>query len=351
MLRVVLIGFGYSGRVIHAPLIRATPGLELIAIGSTHPSRVRAVLPDMPVLSPEAALAHRSADLIVIATPNDTHAPLAIAALEAGKHLVVDKPFTLSLDAARPLAALAAAKDRLLTVFQNRRWDGDFLAIQEQLIKQQLVGEIAHFESHFDRFRPEVRARWREQAVAGSGVWYDLGPHLVDQALQVFGLPERVTGQLAALRPGAETDDWAHVILEYASLRVVLHASMLSSGPMPRFIVHGQTGSWIKYGLDVQEAQLASGMQPGAPGWGEGGPGAILVDGASGRETVMPIPPGDYRQFYMQLRDALNGTGPNPVPSAQAVAVMAVLETAMLSSAEGHALPLPLTDEERRAVV
>lgn len=351
MLRVVLVGFGYAGRVIHAPLIRATPGLELIAVGSSHPSRVRAVLPDMPVLSTDAAVAHRSADLIVIATTNDTHAPLAIAALEAGKHVVVDKPFTLSLDAARPLAALAAAKDRLLCVFQNRRWDGDFLAIREQLIEQRLIGEISQFESHFDRFRPEVRARWREQAVAGSGVWYDLGPHLVDQALQLFGLPDRVLGDLAALRPGAETDDWAHVILQYSQRRVILHASMLAAGPMPRFVVHGQTGAWIKYGLDVQEAQLASGLHPGAPGWGEGGPAAILVNGANGHETEMPIPPGDWREFYARLRDALNGTGPNPVPAAQAVAVMAVLETAIQSSTEGRALPLPLTDEERRAVV
>jgi predicted dehydrogenase len=351
MHRVVLIGFGYAGRVIHAPLIRATPGLELIAVGSTQRSRVRAELPDTPVLPPEAAVQHRSADLVVIATPNDTHAPLAIAALESRKHVVVDKPFTLSLDAARSLAALAAATERTLAVFQNRRWDGDFLGAREQLIERHAVGEIVHFESHFDRYRPEVRDRWREQAVAGSGVWYDLGPHLVDQALQLFGVPDRVIGQLAAVRPGALTDDWAHVMLEYSGLRVVLHASMLASGPMPRFVVHGQAGSWIKYGLDVQESQLTSGMQPGSAGWGEGGPAAILIDGATGNETNVQLPPGDWRQFYIHLRDALDGTAPNPVTPAQAIAVMAVLETAMQSSAEGRALPPPLSDEERHALV
>lgn len=300
-------------------------------------------------MPPDEAVGLRSADLVVIATPNDTHVPLATAAFNAGKHVVVEKPFALTLEEGRLLARQATATNRLLTVFQNRRWDSDFLGANDHLVTRRVVGEVAHFESHFDRYRPDVRVRWREQSGRGSGVWYDLGPHLVDQALQLFGLPDRVTASLAAQRPGAQTDDWAHVILEYARLRVILNTSMLASGSIPRFIVHGQTGSWFKYGLDVQEGQLIAGMRPGDDGWGEDLVPAVLVDGGSGKHTEMAVPRGDYRQFYVLLRDAVDGIGKNPVPPAQAVAVVAVIETAIRSWKEGRALPLPLEEAERRA--
>ena len=147
---------------------------------------------------------------------------------------------------AREIAALAQSLDRVLAVFQNRRWDGDFLALTD-LLTSSALGDVTHFESHFDRYRPIVRDRWRERAGVGSGVWYDLGPHLVDQVLQLFGLPDRVMAAMAAQRAGAQSDDWAHVVLEYSRLRVILHASMLVAAPLPRFIVHGTTASWIKY--------------------------------------------------------------------------------------------------------
>src|SRR6185295_15346831 len=201
MIRVALIGYGYAGRTFHAPLIRATPGLELAAICSSHPERVQADRPDTAVVaSLEEACALPSVDLVVIATPNDTHVSMATYALGAGKHVVLEKP--------------AQSSHRVLAVFQNRRWDGDFLAVAD-LLAGSVLGDVSHFESHFDRYRPLVRPRWRERAGVGSGLWYDLGPHLVDQALQFFGLPDRVAASLAAQRPGAQSDDWAHVILEY----------------------------------------------------------------------------------------------------------------------------------------
>ena len=164
-----------------------------------------------------------------------------------------------TIEEARELALLAQRTNRVLAAFQSRRWDGDFLAVTD-LLARGVLGEVSHFESHFNRYRPIVRDRWRERAGVGSGLWYDLGPHLVDQALQLFGLPDRVIGSLAAQRAGAQSDDWAHVILEYSRLRVILHTSVLVAAPLPRFIVHGQAGSWIKHGLDVQERQLVAAL-------------------------------------------------------------------------------------------
>jgi predicted dehydrogenase len=349
MIHVALIGYGYAGRTFHAPLIRATPGFELAAISSSRPERVHADLPGLPVVTePEDTFALPSVELVVIATPNDTHVPIATSALTAGKHVVVEKPFAPTLEEARELALLAERHHRVLTVFQNRRWDGDFLAVTN-LLARTALGDVAHFESHFDRYRPLVRDRWRERAGVGTGLWYDLGPHLVDQALQLFGLPDRVTASLAAQRAGAQADDWAHAILEYGGLRVVLHASVLAAAPLPRFVVHGQAGSWVKYGIDAQEGHLIAALTPGTPGPAADSEHAVLVDGASGAESETPIPRGDYRHFYMQLRDALRGVGSNPVPPAQSLAVMAVVETAIRSSAEGRALTPPLMEAEIRA--
>jgi predicted dehydrogenase len=291
-------------------------------------------------------LATPSIDLVVIAAPPDVHAPLAASALRAGKHVVVDKPIAPTLDEARATAMLASRSDRVLAVFQNRRWDGDFLALRD-LLSRGVLGEVSHFESHFDRYRPLVRNRWREQPGAGAGLWHDLGPHLVDQALQLFGLPDRVWGSLAAQRPGSQVDDWAHVVLEYNRRRAILHASVLVAAPAVRFIVHGRDGSWIKYGVDAQEQQLAAALTPGsssAPGEPEQ---AVLVDGVRGTRMSAPGPSGDYPEFYRRVRDAIDGAGGNPVPPEQAVVVAAVVETAIRSWAEGRALTVPLTAAER----
>jgi predicted dehydrogenase len=347
MIRVALIGYGYAGRTFHAPLVRATPGLELVAVSSSRPDRVSADLPGVDVVPSALDLfTTSSVDLIVIATPPDSHAPLAAAALRAGKHVVVDKPIAPTLQDARELASLAESTQGVLAVFQSRRWDGDFLALAD-LLSRGVLGDVTHVESHFDRYRPQVRDRWRERPGAGAGLWCDLGPHLVDQALQLFGLPDRVTACLAAQRPGSEVDDWAHAILEYGPLRVILHASVLVAAPSPRFVVHGERGSWIKYGFDAQERQMVAALTPGGGAAGEA-EHAVHVDGASGRVDQTPIPSGDYRQFYVRLRDAVLGAGSNPVPPEQAVAVMAVVETAIRSSTEGHTCTLPLTALERR---
>jgi predicted dehydrogenase len=343
---VALIGYGYVGETFHAPLIAATKGLDLRVVSSSKPQKVHTRFPEARVVeTPEAAIADRAIRLVVIASPNTSHVPLATAALLAGKDLVVDKPFTITADEAKALEKLARDEKLLLSVFQNRRWDGDFLTLRA-LIAAGELGEINYFESHFDRFRPQIRDRWREKPGPGSGLWYDLGPHLIDQALQLFGMPETVEGSILTQRAGGQTDDYAHVVLGYddaagigsQNLQVVLHGSMLVPGGWPRFLVHGSKASWIKHGLDVQEKQLISGMQPGAAGWGVDPSAGALITPDSERKVQNLR--GSYELYYAAIRDALVKGGPNPVPAAQAVNVMSVLEAAIRSSKQGTRITL-----------
>ncbi|HWQ08012.1 MAG TPA: oxidoreductase, partial [Holophaga sp.] len=252
VLNVGIVGYGYASATFHAPLVARTRGLKLAAVASHDAAKVRRDWPDIPVEpTPEALFSRANLDLVVIATPNDTHHDLASRALAAGKHVVVDKPFTVTLGEAEALKAQAEAAGLTLSVFHNRRWDSDFLTLREVLAEGAL-GRIVHVESHFDRYRPVVRDRWRERAGSGTGLWYDLGPHLLDQALLLFGRPEGFTLDLAVQREGAVVDDWFHAVLRYGPLRVVLHAACLTPEPAPRFTVHGERGTFIKRGLDPQ---------------------------------------------------------------------------------------------------
>jgi predicted dehydrogenase len=311
-IRIALIGYGYVGQTFHAPLIDSTAGLELAVVSSSKPDKVHERFPAATVAtSPESAVTDSTVELVVIASPNTSHVPLATAALLAGKHVVVDKPFTITTDEARELEELAAEKKRLLSVFHDRRWDADFLTLK-QLIATGKLGAINYFESRIDRYRPQVRDRWRERAGLGSGLWYDLGPHLIDQAMQFFGPPETVQATILRQRPGAQTDDYAHVVLGYGKasgdraddLQVVLHASMLASGGSPRFLVHGSTTSWLKHGIDVQESQLVRGMRPGDAGWGIDPVEGLLYTGSQGPGSApesVPNLPGSYEHFYAAI--------------------------------------------------
>ncbi len=342
--RVGLVGYGYAGKTFHAPLIAGVPGLQLAAVASRDAARVHADWPAAEVLAdPQALLRRADIDLVVIASPNDTHFPLARAALAAGRHVVVDKPFTLTLAEARELAALAHSRRRLLSVFHNRRWDGDFITLRA-LADSGTLGRIVHLDSAFDRYRPAVRARWRESSAPGGGLWCDLGPHLLDQALQLFGWPQSIALDLATLRDGGQADDWFQARLDYPQRRAVLRASMLAASPAPRFVVHGTAGSWTKLGLDPQEEALKAGERPSwppPPGWGQDRNVSLITQpcGDDLRTDHWPLQAGRQGDFYAALRDALRGDGPNPVPPAQAVAVMALLELGRRSAREGSALP------------
>jgi predicted dehydrogenase len=349
-IRVGLIGYGYAGKTFHAPLIRAVPGLALTVVGSNRRNVVLEDFPDVQVMSAEEVVRHPEVDLVVVATPNESHRPLAAAAMLAGKDVVVDKPFTLTLAEARELVQIAKEQGRLLSVFQNRRWYSEVLATKE-VLESGVLGEVSHYECHMDRFRPQVRQRWREKSGPGAGLWFDLGPHLIDQALHLFGMPRTVNASFAIQREGGQTDDWAHVVLNYDRLRVVLHASLLvssavSSGGTPRSVLHGARASWAKFGGDVQEAKLIAGIKPDEESFGFDPDPGVLYDGATGTRTEIPAPVGDQRIYYAQVRDAILRGEQAPISGEHGVAVMAVLEASFASGAAGQVLPIPLTPEE-----
>lgn len=336
--RVALIGYGYAGKTIHAPLIRAARGLELALIASSRPDDVRADLPDMRVLSDyDAAVADPDIDLVVIATPNDSHAPLAHQALDAGKAVVIDKPFALSVAEGDSVLQHARRVGRLVSVFHCRRWDSNNLTFQA--LRPQL-GDLYQVIIRFDRWRPQVRDRWRERAGPGSGIWFDLGSHLVDQALNLFGWPDWIEADIMAQRPGASTDDYFHATLAYGPLRVILQSSMMTTINGPAIEVQGALGGWTKYGLDTQEDMLKAGRTPGDDGWGED-PGVSILrlhDGEPAEPT--PTVPGNYLGYYEAIAAALREGADNPVQAEDALQVMRLLEAGHLSAREGRRIRL-----------
>jgi len=341
-IRVGLVGYGFASKTFHAPLITGTSDMVLAAVSSSDAAKVHADWPAMPVVAdPQALFDDPTLDLIVIPTPNDTHFPLAKAALNAGKHVVVDKPFTVTLAQARELDALAEEKGLLLSVFHNRRWDSDFLTLKK-LLADGTLGDVSYVESHFDRFRPHVRQRWREVKGAGSGIWFDLGPHILDQALQLFGAPDAITVDMAELRADAQTTDYFHAVLTYPQRRVVLHGSLLVAAESARFQVHGTRGSYVKYGLDPQEDNLKAGARPPCENWGQDTRDGVLTlaDGDNMTESVCPTLPGNYPAYYAGIRDAIQGKGDNPVTAMEAIAVMELIERGQESADKRQTLQL-----------
>ncbi|WP_168581779.1 oxidoreductase [Gephyromycinifex aptenodytis] len=339
-LRVGLASFGMVSRVFHGPLISATPGLQLTAIASSSAQKVQQAYPRVHHhRHAQALIEDPQIDVVVVTTPNDTHVPLALAAIEHGKHVVVEKPISLDAQEAADLVAAAQGADVVVAAFHNRRWDGDLLTLAEVLRSGQ-IGRAVTLHSHFDRYQPQVRNRWREVPGPGAGLLADLGPHLVDQALLLFGPPEWVWGDVAQVREGAAVDDYAHVVLGYpGGLRVILHMSALTAAAPPRFTLHGTQGSVLISGLDPQEDQLGQGLLPGRPGYGLGAAEGQLVS-ATGTSQSIPRRAGEYQRFYERLRDAIHGTGPNPVPIEEAANVMQVLDIARAAPTP-QALRLP----------
>lgn len=331
---VGLIGYGMAGSSLHAPLIEAEPRLRLRAVVSRRPDRVHRDLESVPVVPTAAELLEDAGiELVVVAAPNAVHAELAGAALRAGRHVVVDKPFTVTTAEADEVITLAGRQDRLVGVFHQRRWDSDFLTV-ERCVRRSLLGRVSMYVARYDRFRPKPAVRWREEDEPGAGLLYDLGSHLIDQALHLFGLPETVSADVRAQRPGAVADDYFHLVLGYGPLRVILHAGSLVLAPGPRFEVHGDEGSYVTAGIDGQVAALLAGKRPGDPGWGtDGGDGMLTtVEGARRLESV----PGAYESFYRGMAAAVRGEGPVPVPAEEARDTVRVIECALLGSRDGR---------------
>ena len=340
MLNVGLVGFGFAGKVFHAPVIRVVEGLRLTTIvqrsGGGAPDPRYA---DVEFVKSVAELLARAIDLIVIATPNTSHHPIARQCLLAGRHVVIDKPFTTTAAEADELVQLGKEKRRVLSAYQNRRYVGDFVTLQ-RLLSEGVLGQVAIFESHFDRFRPELKpTAWREQPQPGSGLWFDLGAHLLDQALVLFGMPQAISADIRIERQGAAVDDAFDVTLHYPHMRALLRASMLAASPGPTFAVHGAKGSFIKYGLDPQEAALKSGRTPDESNW-DAEPSEMYgkLTTPEGTRTI-PTIPSSFTHYYENIRDAILGTAQLAVMPEQALNVMRGLELAVASSQKRCVLP------------
>jgi predicted dehydrogenase len=344
MIDVGLVGFGFAGRTFHAPVISAVEGLRLAAILQRVGPDAQLAYPATPVVRTlDQILAIESIRLVVIATPNTTHFDLAKQCLLAGRDVVIDKPFATTYAEAEELVKIASDQGRLLSVYQNRRWDGDFVTLQ-RLIAQGKLGGVVLFESHFDRFRPRLKDNaWRERPEPGSGVLFDLGPHLIDQALLLFGEPEAISADVRIERDGAAVDDAFDVVLHYPRMRARLRAGMLVSTPTPRFVVQATQGGYLKFGLDPQEDALKRGETPGGEFWGYEAPerwGTLLeAQGDSFATDKLPTAPGDYRQYYQNVRDAILGEAPLAVTPEQALRVMRALELAQESNRQRRLVP------------
>jgi predicted dehydrogenase len=355
-----VLGFGFAGKVFHCPFIAAVPGLELSAIVQRKGDEASHAYPSARILrSPEEAFADPTIDLIVVATPSETHFDLAAQALQAGKHVVVDKPITSSSKSAHALVALAKHHNRILAPFHNRRWDGDFLTLR-QLLHEGTLGRVVEITSRFDRYRPLQRPdTWKEVASPATGFLYDLGPHLVDQALSLFGPPARITASVHHDRDRTDIDDGFDLILDYdmpygRTLRYGCHATMLAAEPSPRFLVHGTHGSFRKFGVDPQEPVLLAdpnlrppslnSSEPWLPepksDWGTVTVCRDLAQPGFLTHSTIPTIPGDYRQFYANVRDALLGKAPLAVSGEDAYRTLHILDLARESHHQRQTLPV-----------
>ncbi|MGC0775363.1 MAG: oxidoreductase [Candidatus Acidiferrum sp.] len=340
MIDVGLVGFGLAGRSFHAPVIRAVPGLRLAAIVQRNGNEAAAQYPGVRIVRTLVELLSISEiRLVVIATPNDSHYSLAHRCLAAERDVLVDKPFTTTLEKATALVAFAKKQGRLITVYQNRRYDGDFQAVK-QLVASGVLGRIVRFESNYDRFRPQLRpGAWRERSGAGTGIFFDLAPHLIDHALLLLGMPEALTADIRIEREGAVADDAFDLAFHYPrGLRADLRSSILAAATRPRFLLHGTQGAFVKQTFDPQEANLRRGYIPADTAWGaepEENWGVLTLS-RSGTFTQQRVPSAncDFRDFYANLRDAILGKAALAVTPEWALDAMRLLELARQSSNE-----------------
>lgn len=331
MLSTLLVGFGFSAKTFHLPFLNYNDQLTVSGVVSSRPDAVASVLPDIPVYSNLAdGLSHAAPDLCIITTPNHLHADQVSQCLTAGSHVLVEKPFTLSLADATALVAQARLSKTSLHVFHNRRFDGDFLTVQRLLSEQQL-GAVRRMVSRFDRFRPVPRDRWRENAGPGAGIFWDLGPHLIDQSIQLFGMPEAVQANIQTLRPNGQSDDCFDVTLFYPDKQVAVGSSAFQAGKTLRFDVQGDKGSYRKYGLDPQEQLLRDGVSLTSAQWGQEDEESYGMLHCESGSTPVTTVRGDYREFYRQLVTSLTTGDASPCSADSVVPVIQVMEQAWQS--------------------
>ncbi|WP_053228338.1 oxidoreductase [Spirochaeta cellobiosiphila] len=335
IIKTGILGYGLSGSTFHGPFLKENPKYKVTKILSSRENDIKKDFPNVGVVSSvESVFQDPEIDLVVITTPNTTHFPYAKAALIAGKNVIVEKPFTPTLKEADELVALSKKKNLTLSVYQNRRWDGDYLTIKK-ILEEGLLGDIYQFESHMDRFRPTARDRWREKALPGSGILYDLGSHLLDQAFNLFGDPQWIWGDVINQKPDALTDDYFHIIMSYGDMRVLLHSSTFVKGKTIRYALHGTKGSFVKYGVDPQEERLREGQEPSEKlGKDEEEAYGIL----SMEDSIQRIPtiPGDYRIYFDSLADSIINKTKNPVSAESGAKVIKGLELIKTKPLQRH---------------
>lgn len=345
-IKTAVCSFGMSGKVFHAPFLHLNPGFQLYSVWERSKKEAAQLYPGVrSVDTLEELLADDAVELVVVNTPNYTHYEYARKALEAGRHVVVEKPFTTTVSEAAELEALATSRGLVLSVYHNRRWDSDFLTTR-QVLHQGLLGEVVEAELHFDRFKEELSPKkHKEIPQPGTGVLYDLGSHLIDSSLVLFGMPEKVFADIRIIRPISQVDDYFEVLLYYPhNLRVRLHASYLVREAGPGLMLHGSKGSFIKSRTDVQEAALLAGQLPQGPAWGKEPPTAQALlhterNGVVVREEL-PILQGNYHGFFDGVYQAIRNGAPAPVGAAEATRVIRIIEAAFQSSREGRVVAL-----------
>lgn len=335
---VGIVGFGFSSTTFHLPLLQTIEDYDIRAVLSSKEEVVKETLPNANVVSTIDELVKRNdIELVVITSPNATHFPYVKEAILHGKHVVVEKPFVVSIEEGEELISLAEQHNVMVSVYHNRRFDNDFLTVKK-LLAENRVGNVYAYEAHYDRFRPHVRDRWREKNLPGSGILYDLGSHLIDQALSLFGKPDAISADVVKQRPGAEIDDYFHVVLHYGVKRVILHSSSYVKQAGPHFTVHGDKGSIIKYGMDSQEEQLKNGMKPGENGYGVDAEENFATLETEERLERIPTEVGCYDVYYKGVRDSiLNGEKP-PVTAQEGLAVIKLIQLAIESSETGRVI-------------
>lgn len=343
-IQTALLSYGMSGEVFHAPLLMADTGFNLTNVVQRKSDSAHQHYPSVKVIrTVDEAIDDPNIELVIVNTPNETHFPFAVKALEAGKHVVVEKPFTVTVKEADDLIALSKKKNKVLTAFQNRRWDGDYLTLKK-VLEGKLVGKIVEFESHYDRFRNYIESNtWKEEAGIGKGILYNLGSHMLDQALDLFGMPDEVDARIGTQRPGGKVDDYYDIRLQYHDFHVIIKSSYLVREQGPRYILHGTEGSFIaSSGIDPQEQALKEKKIPGSAGWGTHDKEAwgklnSTIHGLHVEGKIETIS-GNYMAFYRNLYEVIRGGKPLAVKPEQARDVIVLIEAAYESNRQRRAI-------------
>jgi scyllo-inositol 2-dehydrogenase (NADP+) len=345
-IRTAILSYGMSGDIFHAPLLAALPDHFAIKtiVQRKAPSAKERYPATKIVNSVDEAITDDEIELVIVNTPNETHLDFGIRALEAGKHVIVEKPFTVSTKEAQTLIEKAKDRKRILSVFQNRRWDGDFLTIKN-ILKEGVLGNVVEFEAHYDRFRNYVEpTSWKEEARPGTGILYNLGSHMLDQVVQLFGMPEYVDARIGKRRPGSIVDDYYDIRLEFDNVQAIVKSSYLVKAEMPRYIIHGTQGSFVKYGIDPQEQALKEKRIPGEAGWADeplSQSGKLVLDvNSTTVEKQVPTVNGNYLEYYRNIYSSIRDNAPLAVTAEEAKDVIRLIEACYESHQQKKAVKL-----------